>query len=353
MSDPRVLVKGKTINPNHVLTLVLLTEIEGIRARLETNDALFEKYLVDSYGPAIRSVEEIGDPADFDVTVSVRFEKAHNAESGKWLDSAVDSNPIIIGSFLREGTRSVLYQYAPLNVVAEWSGDRLRIDTLFEMTRKFRALKRFRHYGIFTDYQIIMRRSVHFPYFLLLCQKGYSLLHASMSYRGEDAVLFMGLNGAGKTTAALSLLPEMSIAADNFVFFDGERAFGYPELLRIPGDIPANPGSKDRAPIVDGKTQVKMIEGRKTAHVRPRACVIVKRGRENSWEEIPRDQAIEYLETTDLFQHETHEFSYLAFIRNRPSPKMYPKCKFYSATVCGKEESRAMIRNKVGELFGL
>ena len=332
---------------------MLLTEIEGIRARLETNDTLFEKYLADSYGPALRTAEEIGDPADFELTARVRFEKAHSAESGRWLDSAIESNPIIIGSFLREGVRSVLYQYAPFNVIAEWSGDRLRIDTLFEITRKFWALRRFRHVGIFNDYQMIMRRSVHFPYFVLLCQKGYSLLHASMSYKGEDAVLFMGLNGAGKTTAALSLLPEMSIAADNFVFFDGEKAFGYPELLRIPGDIPAAPGSKDRAPVVNGKTQVRMTEGRRSAHVRPRACVIVKQGRENSWEEIPRDRAIEYLETTDLFQHETHEFSYLAFMCGRPSPKMYPNCKFFSATVSGKEESRAMIRDKVGELFGL
>lgn len=320
---------------------------------MEANDASYERYLEDNYGPAVRSAEEIGNLADLDLTVDVHFEKANRAASQKWLDSAVESNPTIIGSFLREGSHSIFYRYAPFNIIARSSEGRLRVDALFEMTRRFRAFKILGRDEIFAFYQVLMRRTVHFPYFLLLGQKGFSLLHASMSCRGEDAVLFMGLNGAGKTTAALSLLPEMSIMADNFALFDGNRAFGFPEMLRIPANAVLDAGTKDGGRIVDGKTRVKMAGGSGNARFRPRACVIIKRGRINSWEETARDGAIEYLEAIDRFQHETDDFSYLTFIRDRSPPKVYPKCEYYVATVSDREGSRAMIRDKVGGLLGL
>jgi len=67
---------------------------------------------------------------------------------------------------------------------------------------------------------------------LKLWSKGYALCHASAVARGDDAYLFFGYIGSGKTTVSLALLDsacDASLSDDSTLIDGGGRAYAWPE----------------------------------------------------------------------------------------------------------------------------
>lgn len=328
---------------------VLRIEILGVSGSVSSSDQDFERFLGDNYGPYCITRNE---RTPVNAEIEVKFAAVGSADQRKWIDKAMEQNPVRIGTDIWRGSDSVLYIYGPYCVEARKTGDSIVVNSLFQMTKRFRIMRRSGTGEVLEHYHEIMGLCVHFPIFCLLQQKGYSVLHASMAKRGGDGVLFMGLNGAGKTSAALSLTPNMTIAADNFVLYDGRKAFGYPELIRVPPSTAESLGIEGARTLVFGKKQMKGA-GEVDRGVVPRFCVIANIGRENKWERISSDDAIRYIETADRFTHETHLYSYLAFLDWDGEVKRYPECDYYIVTMCGQEAARRMIREKVGGILGI
>lgn len=328
---------------------VLRIGILGVTASLRANDGAFESFVAENYGRFCAEGRQ-GDEADAEI--SVEFAAAGSRRESEWFDRARGENPDRIGTGVWQGSNSVLYVYSPYCAAAQRRGDGIVVRALFQMTKRFRLLRRSSSPEVAEHYQALMRLAVHFPMFHLLQDRGYSVLHASLASRGDEGVLFMGLNGSGKTTAALSLAPEMTLAADNFALFDGSRAFGYPELIRVSPETAESLHLEVGGELVYGKAQIRSSGSSHSGSV-PRLCVITRIGNENRWERVAREEAVRYLDAGDRFTHENHLYSYLAFLGSGGHVAKYPECEYFAATMCGQEGARGMIRRKVGEILGL
>ncbi len=332
---------------------MLRIEVEGVTVRLDTEESSFERYVRGSYGPACATTSASESRRETDINVHVDFHRFRGPLARAWLDRVETENPVILGSHLRVGDGSVFYQYGPYCIEALKSRNGIEVRALFQMTRRHIFLKMLGNDEILESYQALMRQSIHYPLFHALQEKGFSVLHANLVEKDGDGVLFIGANGAGKTTAALALLPEARILADNFVLFDGNNLVGFPEYIRVSKEAAEAHGLKTTGMEIFGKRQVGIGEGALRRRARPAAGVIVRRGTRASWKEIEREKVIRYLDAVDSFLHEGHKYSYIAFPEASAYRTMYPECSYFEATLGGFEESKTMIREKVGGLIGL
>jgi hypothetical protein len=81
----------------------------------------------------------------------------------------------------------------------------------------------------------IKRLVIHYPLLFLLEQKnGIYFLHASAVEKEGKGFIFTGLPGCGKTLAMSILLKEgFRFLSDNFLLWNRDHLFAFPELLRI------------------------------------------------------------------------------------------------------------------------
>lgn len=92
------------------------------------------------------------------------------------------------------------------------------------------------------DYFLLIRYLVLFPVFYILEKKrNIFLIHGSaISYNGMG-ILIAGLAGIGKSTAAISLTlkPDNSVKflTDNFLLYDKEYIYPFPEYIRVHDDM--------------------------------------------------------------------------------------------------------------------
>jgi len=331
---------------------VFQIKISDVISTIESNDPQFESYVRGSYSPSV--IEPIGlDERKYeDIRVSVEFQKSGSKMAKEWIRAAERKNSIVLGSALRTGERSIYYQYGPYCIMVSQENGGLEVKSLFQMIKKFRLQKAFHQNRIYEYYQTLMRLAVHYPIFHLLERKGWSILHSSLICFKDKGVLFMGLNGVGKTTAALSLLPKVKILSDNFVLFDGTRLLPFPEYIRIPHQIMNFFNLKPTGFKIFGKDQVLLDNDIMKYQPKPAAMIVLKRGENTTWQEIDRKDAIDYIEAADAFTHEGHRYSLFSFLGKQISIK-YPDCNTYEAILGSFNDSIDMIRKEVGGILGI
>jgi hypothetical protein len=80
-------------------------------------------------------------------------------------------------------------------------------------------------------------------------ERDLTLLHASAIATSEGGLVFSGLPGCGKSTAALAALnaPEWQVVSDNLLFTDGRQVFACPEPVHV--------DARTRALVGDGSTE--------------------------------------------------------------------------------------------------
>ena len=324
----------------------------NLKTEIRTGNEAFKDFLKNNFGDFITEAKEIrGEEPDIEVDIA--FARAGSGSANDWLGEAERANPMILGNSIRAGRDSVFYHYGAHVIRASRVGGVLRVSGLHLSTRRFRGSALLNHGRWHEVYQAMMRLCVHFPLFSLLQEKGYSVLHASAVAKEGKAILFLGLNGAGKGTSALSLLPELNILADNFLLFDGDYIYGFPETIRISPQVAKSLHLDAGGDMVFGKLQKK--NSLKLSEVKAKAekAIICRRGEMTSWEEMDRNSALAYVEAADRFLHENQAYSYMAFLTNRKTPDRYPDCPFYLATLGGFESARNMLRERLGVINGL
>ncbi|MDH7507838.1 MAG: hypothetical protein QHH00_00370 [Methanomassiliicoccales archaeon] len=327
-------------------------KIYDVTARIESNDSGFESYIRGSFSPSIVESADLDTGRHEDVIIRIEFQKSGNRMAKEWIEVTEKRNPIVLGSTVRAGEESVYYQYGPYCISVSKEKGVLEIRSLFQMIRRFRLQKAFHQNRIYDYYQSLMRLAIHYPIFHLLELKGWSVLHSSLVCFEDNGVLFTGLNGVGKTTTALSLLPEARILSDNFVLFNGERLFPFPEYIRIPHHVMNFFNLRPTGFRVFGKDQVIMDRDIMKYQPKPAAIIILKRGEKASWREVSRDEAIDYIRAADAFTHEGHRYSHFSFLSKQMNIR-YPDCDTYEAILGSFNESIDMIRRKVGGLLGI
>lgn len=324
----------------------------GISALISTQNEAFQDHLRSNYGAFLRVVEQ-GQDQTADVIIDVEFVNAGDSKATRWLEETRKKAPWTLGTSLNGGENTIFYHYGPNLICSSRKEDGLHISALFAKTRKFTVSSMMDKSRWHEAFQSIMRLCIHFPMFNLLQQRGYSVLHSSAMAKNGRAVLFFGLNGAGKTTTALGLTPEMTLIADNFLLSDGEFVYGFPETTRI---------SKSTAEACQLEASGKEIYGKfqrdnklDPADVKAKAVMVVicRRGKETRWDELPRAEALAYVEAADRFLHETHAYSYMTFLAGRKEPDRYPDCPYFMATLGDFQSARRMIREKAGDPHGL
>lgn len=75
---------------------------------------------------------------------------------------------------------------------------------------------------------------IDFLIHLKLLQKGYTIIHASAVANGENAFIFSGRGGGGKTTIALEMITQgLSLLGDNYLILNKGEAIAFPTSLSI------------------------------------------------------------------------------------------------------------------------
>jgi hypothetical protein len=123
-----------------------------------------------------------------------------------------------------------------------------RVDGGLRVTPRaaYRAVKWARRRGAFEESrrQLLLRHAFEHPLMILLdVEHGCFCLHAATAMKDGEAVMFLGGNGAGKTSAAVQLVREggYRLLADNFTPCDGSSVHGFPGRTR-----PKEPGRRDQ-----------------------------------------------------------------------------------------------------------
>lgn len=105
------------------------------------------------------------------------------------------------------------------------------------LDQRVRKIIGFKTQFINQNYQYLMRMIFYFPLFFLLQKKHRIIpIHAATVNRGNEALAFLGLNSAGKSTLAyyLTINHGFKLCADNFTLIDDSlKVYPFYELPRF------------------------------------------------------------------------------------------------------------------------
>jgi len=332
---------------------VMRAVVAGVGLEFQTGESGFSRFVRDSFHQAIVPKDALERLGGVDLKVEVEFMREGASETRSRIKEITSDNPIILGDSIFRGDNSVLYSYGPYFIQVRRENSRVEVKVIFRMTKRFRIARSLKTDELYEHYLELMRRSIQFPIFQILEHRGFTLLHASATKGPDSAVLFMGLNGSGKTSSALALTPEMNLISDNFVLFDGRNIIGFPEMIRIPQDSPLAHDAERHRAVAFGRIHIRNDLAMEEMKSIPGICIVCQKGPSSRWEPIDKSEAIRYLEATDRFLQEGHLYSYLTFFDEGSYARMYPDCPYFLATLGEIHESRKMIRQEVGELLGL
>jgi hypothetical protein len=149
--------------------------------------------------------------------------------------SLSDDDRTIPDVLLTERLESSLYSESPDNILIKDEFSCLEIN--FKLQRMFIKPQNSRYLeelDILTDLKVLLS--------FLAIEHGGLLLHSSAVHNGEEALLFMGKSGAGKSTIAQILSSEWDICNDEFNLLlpEGNTFILYPSPFGTYKEIPGN-----------------------------------------------------------------------------------------------------------------
>ena len=209
-----------------------------------------------------------------------------------------------------------------LNIHLKYNDDKLVIQTNFS-EKWYHLLKKIR-YGQSVKlqlYQYIMRQIIHFPVFWMLEKRqGIHLLHGAAVEKNGRALIFTGLNGVGKTTLAayLCLNHNFKLFSDNFVLFDREKIYAFPENIRLSSQsvrlLRIHLQSQKQ---IYGKYHLPLESSQFVKEAKPVGICFISLTDEANTEinHISSEYTLELLTSIHHFLKEFSEYSYLALMQ--------------------------------------
>lgn len=170
----------------------------------------------------------------------------------------------------------------------------------------------------YQNFQRSMRWAIHFPIFVLLRERlGWVLVHASAVARGNEALVFCGLNKVGKSTLAMHLCQAggYSFMTDNFLLAGPQWVYGFPEVVRMPPEAMERLGLQFTKPhTIYGKYHISLDSNSVCLKARPQTCFLVTNGEKLELVRLNPAHAWRTVEGMHAFLGEFPESSYLALL---------------------------------------
>ncbi len=301
--------------------------VHGACVSVKSNEEGFLGFLSDNYRLFRRDEDT---PS---VTIRVHFEKRAIFGRSRDFSRHQTTGLDILGYDIFQFDNGIVSIHGPLSVKTTYDGELLDVDAIYTKDRRFQIREMANDISyVYEGYQQIMRLAVHFPVFWILGKKGYNLLHGSaVDYRGKS-LLFLGLNGVGKTTLAVSLLETCKIMSDNFILFDKEFIYGFPECMRLPTQLYVEKLRDRQGPKVFGKRHWKLSRDNISLKSKPWKVFLLKLGSEFSLKALDRESALRRILAMNDYLHEFHCYSYLNLLGFETREDLYSS--FLKGTEC-------------------
>jgi hypothetical protein len=170
----------------------------------------------------------------------------------------------------------------------------------------------------YENFQRSMRWILHFPIFTLLrIKQGKALLHASAVEKNGRAIVFCGFNKMGKSTLAMYLSRswEYKFMTDNFLLFDNDKYYAFPERLRM--DAASLGALKIRefdGRKIYGKHHVDLDHTQISLNANPHIFFCVSKGKKFKVSKLEKDDAESLIMGMNNHLQEFPEYSYLSLL---------------------------------------
>lgn len=206
--------------------------IYGISISLTSNNSQF----IDFIGASLQNYKEIKESkVDFQINVSVLFDAQASIKksqfrigNGVYLNDSAKKiafdHKLFLGEFRYKETNT-------LEIQGEVSNS---FSNHVKHTLKALTIKNYSYTEML--FHQLYRELVLLPFFWVLRHKfNKYLMHASAVSIGEECFVFVGNDGVGKTTAALSLLNTDGALffGDNFLLYDDHNIYSFVDTIRV------------------------------------------------------------------------------------------------------------------------
>jgi len=174
----------------------------------------------------------------------------------------------------------------------------------------------------------IKRLVVHYPLLYLLEQKKkIYFLHASAVEKEGKGFIFTGLPGCGKTTVMTILLKEgFHFLSDNFLLWNKDRLFAFPELLRIrDGSI----FREDMFMPSSLRNYYRINPAFVTSEARPQKIFLLRLGEQSYLKKIQPQNSLRAILNLESTMKEFRDYSYLKLdqFNNKHAPSASSRTK--------------------------
>jgi hypothetical protein len=211
----------------------------------------------------------------------------------------------------------ILWNSSRFSLTANWENeDSLIVRCIFHerIDHTFRRCVLNQRYYKYNNFQVIMRALIYMPLFWWMENvEGKFVLHGAGVSKAKRGVILSGLNGVGKSTLALRMVQQgYKFAGDNYLLYDDERFYAFPEATRISSTTVKNLGISDSNHIqLYGKNLIPANHFPLVPEISPDLFLIVIRGKETKLQSISTDRALDMVLTQGDFLSEYPEHSYI------------------------------------------
>jgi hypothetical protein len=215
-----------------------IINILGVKVKLESNSIRFNDFVKSSSN----SYSGIG---NFDIALKIHFNNSL-FKSNKDIIKNIKITEYL-GSEVYVEDLDLLWETRRLKVLInrEVSKFEISANANFRLDQKIRSI--FKSNPEFENnmYLYVHRFVILYPIMSILSNKNkYSIVHASAVFDKKEnkSLLFVGLNGVGKSSLAfgLSNIERYELLSDNFVVICNDKMRIVPELIRLPRNIKHN-----------------------------------------------------------------------------------------------------------------
>lgn len=194
--------------------------VYGVSIRFQTTNCEFSEFVAENY--SVFSADSTNQP---DITVTFTPESMERA-------SQASSDHSHLGNNVYISENSIFWKNNfGFRVLVEDQSSQIEVfgyhQELIEGQERSERYK---------NYQRCMRWILHYPLFTLFqYRRDWGILHGAAVTNGQQTVVLCGLNKIGKSTLATYLCCERGydLITDNYLLYDGEQIYAFPELLRL------------------------------------------------------------------------------------------------------------------------
>lgn len=221
-----------------------------------------------------------------------------------------------LGTDLYVDTGKLLWQDRRFHIKMSWNDGTTRVTGHYR-ERRDHAVRRLLDQELLTgNYMSILRHFVFFPLFQIQEDRfGRHLLHGATVEKDGQALAFVGFNGSGKSTLAtyLQRFHGWNCMSDNFVLFDSERVYGFPEVKRLSLKSVQALGMEPSKAMAHGKYHLDPGSTTLTGVVR--GLVFVTIGDSLELQRISPLAMVDQIERMHDYIKEFHNYSFTAMAR--------------------------------------